>query len=239
MVSDNGAGSQLVKALIEAKKKFKPLLKNKVNPHFRNEYADLAAVHDAVDDALGANGLTICQPIEVGTNGTFYLKTELLHVSGESKCSIFPLPGGGKPQDVGSALTYGMRYSICAMLGIAPKQDEDDDGNAAQAAGGDGKKPEGKPAPARQPQPAQKPVESNHWVGAVMKVDNVANGKWMVVGGDAAMTQFGTSTPEHAATASSAIGSGRVSIKFIVNGKGIKVIQTIEPEKKEGNDNGK
>jgi hypothetical protein len=242
MVSDNGVGSQLVKALIEAKKKFKPLVKNKTNPHFRSDYADLAAVHEAVDDALAANGLTVMQPLCFDEKYGHVIKTELLHVSGESKVAVYPLPGGVKSQDLGSAITYGRRYSLSSLLGIADKEEDDD----AEADSGRGSGQQQGQAPAQgpkaagpgKPPPAPK-AEPNMWVGAVMKVDNVANGKWKIKGGDAAGTEFGTSTPEHAAVASSSIGAGRVSIKFIVNGNGIKVVKTIEPEKQEGNGNGK
>lgn len=231
MVSDNGSGSKLVAALIAAKKKFKPLVKNKVNPHFRSEYADLAAVHEAVDDALGENGLTICQPIEINATGNFFLKTELLHVSGEAKVSVYPLPGGGKPQDVGSAITYGMRYSICSLLGIAP-QDQDDDGNAAQAA-------TNQPAPERKaakkpsdPVKAEPPkAEANLWVGALVAVEAAGNGKWKIKGGDAAASEFGTVVPEHAAVAKDAIAKKtRVAIKFVTQtSNGIKRITSIDP----------
>jgi hypothetical protein len=42
----------------------------------------------------------------------------------------------GKPQEIGSALTYARRYSLSALIGIAA--DEDDDANAAQKKNGDG-----------------------------------------------------------------------------------------------------
>jgi predicted metal-dependent hydrolase len=40
----------------------------------------------------------------------------------------------GKPQEIGSALTYARRYSLSALLGIAA--DEDDDANAASRSNG-------------------------------------------------------------------------------------------------------
>jgi len=233
MVADEkNVGSQLVKALIAAKRKFKTLVKNKVNPHFKSKYADLAACHEAVDDALAENGLTVMQPLAAHDNG-LWIHTELLHVSGEIKTAVYPLPGGVKPQDLASAITYGRRASLCSLLGIAPDElVEDDDGEAAQGRGpeatGNGNQ---KPAPA----PATtKPKGGNHWVGALVKIESPANGKWKMTGGDAAATVFGTSTPEHAATASDAINKkARVAIKFFVNGNGINVVQAIEPEKGE------
>jgi hypothetical protein len=240
VADDKGAGSQLVKALIEAKKKFKTLAKNKVNPHFRNKYADLAAVYDAVDDALAANGLTVMQPLVSDNGNGLWIRTELLHVSGESKCSVYPLPGGVKSQELASAITYGRRYSLSSLLGIAA-DDEDDDGNGSQGAAAspqaETRKLEQKPA--AKPGAAKK-AEPNHWIGAIVKVDMVATGKWKLTGGDAAATEFGTSTPEHAALARTAVEKKtRVSIKFVTNQNGIKVVTGMDPMLEEGNGNGK
>jgi hypothetical protein len=53
-----------------------------------------------------------------------------LHTSGQWIASEHPLPLSGRPQEIGSALTYARRYSLSALIGIAA--DEDDDANAAQ-----------------------------------------------------------------------------------------------------------
>ena len=230
VADDKGAGSQLVKALIAAKKEFKPLVKNKVNPHFRSKYADLAAVHEAVDEALSANGLTIMQPMQIGQQSHVIL-TKLLHVSGEEVVSAYPLPGGVKSQELASAITYGRRYSLCALLGIPA--DDDDDGEAAESRGNAPAKAapkQEKPAEAAKPAPAKVDKKLVSWVGNVAKVNNVANGKWMIVGADG--SEFGTSTPEHASVASDAIGKCKVKIAYMVNQNGIKVTQALEPEVK-------
>jgi hypothetical protein len=234
VADDKGAGSQLVKALIAAKKAFKPLLKNKVNPHFRNGYADLTAVHDAVDDALAANGLTIMQPMKVGPTSHVIL-TKLCHVSGEAEVSEYALPGGVKSQDLGSAITYGRRYSLCALLGISHDEpDADDDGNAASGHA----KPEDQKQPDKSakadPKPAKVDKKVVSWTGNVAKVNNVANGKWMIIGADTPPSEFGTSTPEHASVAADSIGKCRVKIAYMVNQNGIKVTQALEPEVKNG-----
>jgi hypothetical protein len=54
-------------------------------------------------------------------------------------------PVKADPQGIGSALTYARRYALCAMVGIAP--DDDDDGEAAMG------RPQTTPAPPRQQQP--------------------------------------------------------------------------------------
>jgi len=71
------------------------------------------------------------------------LHTRLLHTSGQWIASEHPLPMSGRPQEIGSALTYARRYSLSALIGIAA--DEDDDANAAEkraAKNGNGKPPD-------------------------------------------------------------------------------------------------
>jgi ribosomal protein S20 len=52
-----------------------------------------------------------------------------LHTSGEKVSGEYPLPTGGSPQALGSAITYARRYCLCAVTGVAA--DDDDDGAAA------------------------------------------------------------------------------------------------------------
>ena len=80
-------------------------------------------------DALNANGLGLVQithPCEAGVS----VETILVHESGQTMSSgILHLPASKQDaQGYGSALTYGRRYSLMALCGIAP---EDDDGNRA------------------------------------------------------------------------------------------------------------
>ncbi len=119
-------------ALAKAQGDMKAAAFNRVNPHFKNKYADLAAVWDAIRGPLSKNGLSITQTIEpINGTGT-YLRTTLRHASGQWVSSMYPLPDSAKPQEMGSALTYGRRYSLSSLVGIAA--DEDDDANEAQNA---------------------------------------------------------------------------------------------------------
>ena len=132
---------KLAAALAKAQGEFAIVGKDGVNPHFGRKYATLASVLDAVRKPLSSNGLALVQLIQ--PEG---LVTVLMHESGQSIRSVAPLPQNALPQVLGSALTYMRRYSVMAMLNVAP--DDDDDGNAAQAA------PVGKPR-----KPAPKPDE--------------------------------------------------------------------------------
>ena len=94
-------------------------------------YANLASIHDAVFPLLAECGLAwTCPPTLF--NDRFVVAYELIHaLSGETKSGFYPIPEGA-PQAQGSAITYARRYALCAVLGIAPA-DDDDDGKTAQA----------------------------------------------------------------------------------------------------------
>jgi hypothetical protein len=123
-------------ALAKAQAAMKPAVINKVNPHFKNKYADLTAVLDAIRKPLAENGLSVTQTTEVG-EGAFLLVTTLRHSTGQWVSSAYPLPLAGKPQELGSALTYARRYSLSAMLCISA--DEDDDAELAHNSNGHAK----------------------------------------------------------------------------------------------------
>lgn len=134
----------LAVALVKAQSKMQNAAMNKTNPHFKSKFADLAAVREATLPALNENGLSILQTThqDIGPDGQFlfYLRTTLLHSSGEKIEGVYPLPRNlDKPQALGSALTYARRYSWAAMCGIA--SDEDDDANEAQDQGAGRKAP--------------------------------------------------------------------------------------------------
>lgn len=96
------------------------------------KYATLAAITEATSAALSKHGLAIIQEAGMTEEGvTIY--TTLLHESGATMEFVpLPLPlTDRKPQAVGSAITYGRRYALAAICGLAP---DDDDGQAAQDA---------------------------------------------------------------------------------------------------------
>jgi len=125
---------KLAPALAKAQAELKNATLNKVNPHFKSKYADLAGIRDTVTPVLSKHGLSIIQFTEV-TNVGFCLVTMMLHESGQSISGRYPLPELlEKPQAMGSAVTYARRYALSAMCGISAE--EDDDGEAAQGANG-------------------------------------------------------------------------------------------------------
>lgn len=119
----------LAAALAKAQGEIENAKFNRVNPHFKNKYADLTAIFDAVRSPLSKNELAVTQTIEVRETG-MVLSTKLMHSSGEWLGSEYPLPVSARPQEFGSALTYAKRYSLASIVGVSA--DEDDDANAAQ-----------------------------------------------------------------------------------------------------------
>jgi hypothetical protein len=106
-------------------------------------YADLATVVEVVRPILAKHGLAYVQlPTDTERNGHVAVTTRLVHESGEWMEDTLSMPAGQNgAQGVGSAITYCRRYSLMAVLGLAP---EDDDGGAASQA------PKQRPAPRRQ-----------------------------------------------------------------------------------------
>lgn len=105
--------------------------KDNQNPHFKSKYATLASVWSACHGPLNKNGIAILQVPGTNKAGASVLYTWLLHKSGQwfrGEWRIKPVQDN--PQGVGSAVTYARRYSLAAMTGVAPI-DDDDDGNAA------------------------------------------------------------------------------------------------------------
>lgn len=91
-------------------------------------FADLASISREVLPLLAGVGLAwVCGPTL--DSGQFVLRWELRHVSGETIMGTYPLPTNGSPQELGSAITYGRRYCLTSVVGIAPE--DDDDGAAA------------------------------------------------------------------------------------------------------------
>jgi hypothetical protein len=118
--------SKLAKALSMAQAEMKSVKKESLNPYFKAKYADLAAVCDHVYPTLSKHGLSISQP-PILMDGRIYIKTVLMHESGEFIESLWPI-NEGKQQEMGSATSYARRYSLMAIVGLAATG-EDDDGN--------------------------------------------------------------------------------------------------------------
>lgn len=127
----------LAKALTAVQASLVPAKRDSTNPYYNSTYADLSSVWESCRETLAKNGLCVIQGNSVGTGNTLIVETILIHESGQWVQSELCLPlAKADPQGVGSAMTYGRRYGLAAIVGIVA--DVDDDGNAASAKNGNG-----------------------------------------------------------------------------------------------------
>jgi hypothetical protein len=119
-------------ALLKAKKNIGGATKNSKNPAFRYHYADLNAYLDVIEEPLEENGLILLQPLSED-DGNSYVESRIVHAeSGQFIANrIKLLLGKHDMQQLGSAVTYGRRYSLASLLGMKA---EDDDGHASTQA---------------------------------------------------------------------------------------------------------
>ena len=121
--------AELTKALVKVQAELKPAVKDAKNPFFKSNYADINSVWDSCRDLLTENGLAVIQTTAPAEHAVI-VETILAHTSGEWISGELMLPlTKSDAQGVGSAITYGRRYGLAAIVGIVA--DEDDDGNAA------------------------------------------------------------------------------------------------------------
>lgn len=91
---------------------------------FEYSYADLGEVASGVRPVLGKHGVAVIQGTLL-VSGSVVLVTRLAH-EGQWYESDYPVCQSGVPhQQMGSALTYARRYSLCAMVGVAADDDTD------------------------------------------------------------------------------------------------------------------
>lgn len=120
---------KLAESMSKAQASLKSAPFNRVNPHFKNRYADLTSVIDTARKPLSENGLTFMQFVSC-SGPVVSVETVIAHSSGEWISGTLSLTASKPdPQGVGSAITYAKRYGLCAALGISA--DDDDDANDA------------------------------------------------------------------------------------------------------------
>tara|TARA_R110002096_G_scaffold414378_1_gene615471 strand:- start:586 stop:1068 length:483 start_codon:yes stop_codon:yes gene_type:complete len=115
---------KLAAALAKAQSELEGAKKESVNPFFKSSYADLHAVIKAAFPFLSKNGLSVSQGNEI-VPGAVCVTTLLMHSSGQWLRSKVKLPlSKVDAQGVGAAITYGRRYGLSAIAGIAQFDDD-------------------------------------------------------------------------------------------------------------------
>lgn len=155
------SANKLISAYVKAWAEMDVVRRDAENPHFGSNYATLEATMRVVKPVFARHGLALMQiPSEIDAAGNLVITGVLAHESGESITFRTMVPVGRDltPQKMGSATTYGLRYQLQAVAGVAPA---DDDGEAASALPKPAAKPQAaKPAGASRPRPpfqGQKP----------------------------------------------------------------------------------
>tara|TARA_R110002012_G_scaffold36532_10_gene103070 strand:- start:913 stop:1422 length:510 start_codon:yes stop_codon:yes gene_type:complete len=117
---------KLAKALSKVQGELEGAKKESTNPFFKSSYADLHSVIKSSFPYLSKHGLSISQGNEI-IQGAVCVTTLLMHDSGQWLRSKIKLPlKDVTAQGVGACVTYGRRYGLSAIVGIAQY---DADGN--------------------------------------------------------------------------------------------------------------
>lgn len=122
----------LLQSLVEAQAEFETLPKDKAG--YGYNYTDLDTVISYIRPILKKHGLGFIQMLSTLEGNQPAITTRLIHSTGEWLEDTTPLPAvqlakGNAAQNLGAAITYMKRYTLCAMLGIS--SDEDVDGKTA------------------------------------------------------------------------------------------------------------
>jgi hypothetical protein len=123
--------TKVISSFIKAKKEFKPVKLDKINPHFKSKFASLESIAASTEEQLLKYGIIPCQPWEGMPNGDVILFTKLIHESGEELSSSVVIPRGTKTdQQLGASITYQRRYQLSSILCIVGE--EEDDGESGE-----------------------------------------------------------------------------------------------------------
>ena len=114
--------------LWKAKQEIESVKKNAKNPHFKNTYADINAIIEAVEPVLLKYNLILIQPIQDGKVFSRIVDCE----NGDFVDSCIELPNITDPQKLASCVTYYRRYTLTSLMSL--QTELDDDGNTASQA---------------------------------------------------------------------------------------------------------
>ncbi len=127
--------NELALALSKVQGEIEGAIKDAMNPHFKSKYADLTSCWESCRQQLTKYGIAVIQS-NSDNETQLCLTTTLIHSSGQWIDGTLRMDReitdrnntkrNMNAQEIGSALTYFRRYSLCSMVGICP---EDDDAN--------------------------------------------------------------------------------------------------------------
>lgn len=121
---------ELCKALAQCQAKIQNPKKGKTANagKFKYNYADISDVVEAINKVAPEFGLSHSQIIRPNHEGRSCIFTMVMHESGQWLCSEYKLPPASDNHEMGGNITYGRRYTLAPMFGIASEEDTDFNG---------------------------------------------------------------------------------------------------------------
>lgn len=122
---------RVYKALLKVQSEITNPGNTAVNPFFKSKYAPLPDILNLVRPLLNKHGLILIQNTGSNDEGLPFVQTILLDAEGDGTVESEKLilrPEKKSVQGIGSAITYGRRYQLSALLGISSEDDNDGNG---------------------------------------------------------------------------------------------------------------
>jgi hypothetical protein len=163
--------SKMAPDLVKVQAGINGVAKDGNNPIFRSKYITLDSILLSVRPVLSQCNIFLSQSVQSHTDTEITVRSTLIHASGEWIANEVSVPvnpiinrdGKVQPVDahrVGSAITYGRRYSLSALLAIGEASDTDDDGNNASGYQNQSQAPQATQRSPQAPQPQPEKVTS-------------------------------------------------------------------------------
>lgn len=92
-------------------------------------YADISGVCETINAIAPKFGLSHSQILRPNAEGRTCILTMIMHESGQWLLSEYKLPPAGDNHEMGGNITYGRRYALAPMFGIAAEEDTDFNGS--------------------------------------------------------------------------------------------------------------
>lgn len=96
---------------------------------YKYNYADISDVLACINAVAPKFGLAHTQVIRPNNEGRSCIFTMIMHESGQWLLSEYKLPPAGDNHEMGGNITYGRRYALAPMFGIAAEEDTDFNGS--------------------------------------------------------------------------------------------------------------
>lgn len=237
-----GTAGQLatfMKSLVEVQRVMPDIAKGKVatvetkaGGTYTYDYADLSDVSKVLLPLLTKSGFAWSTLPMWADTSRVVLRYMLGHDSGGVLWGDYPINLGGSPQAAGSAITYARRYCLCAVVGAAPKGD-DDDATTAPRGTAQRRTPAAKPAAARTAANAAAPDAQK-----TAQRTPQASGAWSPAQRSKIMASFTDAgiedRSERLAITSAIVGRWLESSNELTHGDASKVIETLEAVRASG-----